>query len=86
MLFFYFFACLVFLIFIYIFFVLLGISSICRGCRGIFLEMDSQEETVNIQLFEIGIHKDLPIEEIFFLGGGGELRSTFERFSSSFFS
>ena len=49
---------------------LLGISSICRGCRGIFLEMDSQEETVNIQLFEIGIHKDLPIEEIFFLGGG----------------
>lgn len=47
--------------------------------------MDSQEETVNIQLFEIGIHKDLPIEEIFFLGGG-ELRSTFERFSSSFFS
>ena len=50
----------------------LGISAICRGCRGIFLEMDSQEETVSIQLFEIGIHKDLPIKEtIFFLGGGG---------------
>ena len=66
----------------------LGISAICRACRGIFLEMDSQEETVSIQRFEIGIHKDLPIKEtifihlfIFFLGGG-ELRSTFERFFS----
>ena len=56
----------------------LGISAICRGCRGIFLEMDSQEETVSIQWFEIGIHKDLPIKETifiylfiyFFLGGG----------------
>ena len=44
--------------------------------------MDSQEETVSIQRFEIGIHKDLPIKEtiFFFLGGGGKLRSTFERF------
>ena len=54
----------------------LGISAICRGCRGIFLEMDSQEETVSIQRFEIGIHKDLPINEtifllFFFWGGGG---------------
>ena len=55
----------------------LGISAICRGCRGIFLEMDSQEETVSIQRFEIGIHKDLPIKEtifiylFFFFGGGG---------------
>ena len=64
----------------------LGISAICQGCRGIFLEMDSQKETVSIQRFEIGIHKDLPIKEtIFFFffffwgGGGGELRSTFER-------
>ena len=39
--------------------------------------MDSQEETVNIQLFEIGIHKDLPIEEIFFLGGGGGAQKYF---------
>lgn len=67
-------------------------SAICRGCRGIFLEMDSQEETVSIQRFEIGIHKDLPIKEtiFFFLVGGGrcvgELRSTFERFFFSFFS
>ena len=73
----FFFACLVFFIFIYLFFVFLGISAICRGCRGIFLEMDSQEETVSIQRFEIGIHKDLPIKEtifiiiIFFWGGGG---------------
>ena len=64
---------------------LLGISAICRGCRGIFLKMDSQEETVSIQLFEIGIHKDWPIKETIFFLGGGELRSTFERFSSSFF-
>ena len=54
----------------------LGISAICRGCRGIFLEMDSQEETVSIQRFEIGIHKDLPIKETIFFcyvlrGGGG---------------
>ena len=46
--------------------------------------MDSQEERVSIQRFEIGIHKDLPIKETifihFFWGGGGELRSTFERF------
>ena len=48
----------------------LGISAICRGCRGIFLEMDSQEETVSIQRFEVGIHKDLPIKETIFLGGG----------------
>ena len=67
----------------------LGISAICRGCRGIFLEMDSQEETVSIPRFEIGIHKDLPIKEtIFFFvlfcvgGGGGKLRSTFKRFFS----
>lgn len=34
--------------------------------------MDSQEETVSIQLFEIGIHIDLPITEtIFFSWGGG---------------
>ena len=33
--------------------------------------MDSQEETVSIQRFEIGIHKDLPIKVTFFLGGGG---------------
>ena len=36
--------------------------------------MDSQEETVSIQRFETGIHKDLPIKEtifFFFLGGGG---------------
>ena len=59
----------------------MGISAICRGCIGIFLEMDSQEETVGIQRFEIGIHKDLPIKETFFFGGGGgKLRSTFERF------
>ena len=51
----------------------LGISAICRGCRGIFLEMDSQKKTVSIQRFEIGIHKDLPIKEtfFFFFGGGG---------------
>ena len=54
----------------------LGISAICQGCRGIFLEMDSQKETVSIQRFEIGIHKDLPIKEtifffFFFFGGGG---------------
>ena len=60
----------------------LGISAICRGCRGIFLEMDSQEEIVSIQRFEIGIQKDLPIKEtifilllllllFFFFGGGG---------------
>ena len=54
----------------------LGISAVCRGWRGIFLEMDSQEETVSTQLFEIGIHKDLPIKEtiffFFFLGGGAQ--------------
>ena len=53
----------------------LDISAICRGCRGIFLEMDSQEERVSIQRFEIGIHKDLPIKKqfiyFFFWGGGG---------------
>ena len=81
-----------FFIFIYLFFVFLGISAICRGCRGIFLEMDSQEERVSIQRFEIGIHKDLPIKETIFIffffggGGGGELRSTFERVFFSFFS
>ena len=57
------------------FFVFLGISAICRECRGIFLEMDSQEERVSIQRFQIGIHKDLPIKKqflyIFFGGGGG---------------
>ena len=79
-----------FFILIYLFFVFLGISAICRGCRVIFLEMDSQEETVSIQRFEIGIHKDLPIKKTIFIiiiiiifffwgGGGGELRSTFER-------
>ena len=45
--------------------------------------MDSQEETVSMQRFEIGIHKDLPIKVTFFFlgggGGGGEHRSTFER-------
>jgi len=41
--------------------------------------MDSQEETVSIQRFEIGIHKDLPVKETI-LFGGGELRSTFEGF------
>ena len=83
----FFFACLVFLIFIYLFFVFLSISAICRGCRGIFLEMDSQEETVSIQRFEIGIHKDLPIKETinfyyyyYYFFWGGELRSTFEGF------
>ena len=42
----------------------------------------------SIQRFEIGIHKDLPIKETIFFGGGGvgELRSTFERFFFSFFS
>ena len=41
--------------------------------------MDSQEETVSIQGFEIGIHKDLPIKEtifiylfIYFFGGGAQ--------------
>ena len=44
--------------------------------------MDSQEETVSIQRFEIGIHKDLPIKETIFiylfiylfilLGGGAQ--------------
>ena len=71
---------MVFLIFIYLFFVFLGFSAICRGCRGIFLELDSQEETVSLQRFEIGIHKDLPIKETifiiiiiyFFLGGGAQ--------------
>ena len=29
--------------------------------------MDSQEETVSIQRFEIGIHKDLPIKETIFI-------------------
>ena len=32
--------------------------------------MDSQEETVSIQRFEIGIHKDLPIKVTFFFWGG----------------
>ena len=74
-----FFACLVFFICIYLFFVFLGISAICQGCRGIFLEMDSQKETVSIQRFEIGIHKDLPIKEsnFFFLGGGGGTQKYF---------
>ena len=36
--------------------------------------MDSQEETVSIQPFEIGIHKDLPIKvTIFFWGGSSEV-------------
>ena len=54
--------------------------------------MDSQEDRVSIQRFEIGIHKDLPIKKQFLYfffeggGGGGELRSTFERFFFSFFS
>ena len=64
----------------------LGISAICRGCRGIFLEKDSQEETVSIQQFEIGIHKDLPIKEticIYFFGGGGGGNS--EVFLNGFF-
>ena len=37
----------------------------------VFLKMDSQEETVSIQRFEIGIHKHLAIKETFFFGGGG---------------
>ena len=79
-----------FFIFIY-FFVFLGISAICRGCRGIFPEMDSQEETVSIQRFEIGIHKDLTIKEtifilLFFLGGGSSEVLLNRFFFSSFFS
>ena len=74
-LFFFFFCLFGFFYFYLFFFVFLGISAICRGCRGIFLEMNSQEERVSIQRFEIGIHKDLPIKKqflYFFWGGGGE--------------
>ena len=51
--------------------------------------MDSQEETVSIQWFEIGIHKDLPIKEtifIYFFWGGGLGGGSSEVLLNGFFS
>ena len=62
------FFCLPGFLYFYLFiFHVLGYFSYLSGCRGIFLEMDSQEETASIQWFEIGIHKDLPIKETIFI-------------------
>ena len=73
-----------FFIFIYLFLRVFGYFSFLSGCRGIFLEMDSQEETVSIQRFEIGIHKDLPIKETIFLGGEGSSEVLLNGFFSFF--